>query len=108
MLQESLIDVAPTPILPRRERLDDRVAGVVKVAGRMLVGRRIATPDVAADQAETQMHPPCPGFQAVFATRGARRHWSDLVDVLATHGNPPLVKLTASLITAPDSAGPNC
>ena len=44
----NLIDIAPTPVFTWFVRLYDGVLGRVKVFGRMLVLRGIATTDVAA------------------------------------------------------------
>lgn len=54
---------------------------------RMLVRRTVATADMAANQTDPQVHPTCAYFEAILAALCARRHFLDLFDVFATHGN---------------------
>ena len=62
-----LIDVAPDPALGGLDRADERVSNVFEVFRRMLVFRRIATSDVAADQAHAQVDPAISHLYALFA-----------------------------------------
>jgi hypothetical protein len=65
--------------------------GVVKMLGGVLVLRRIAAPDVAANEAQAQMHPGVAHLQALLATVGVRLHVFDLVEMCAFgHDGVPL------------------
>ena len=64
----------------RFEGLHDGILRLVKVFGRMFVGRLIATTDVTTDQAQPQVHPPAAGLQALLAAIG--RSWADVLHVL--------------------------
>ncbi len=59
--------------------LDDRVLGGVKMFSRVFVLGRIAAADMAADQADAQMHPAITRIQAIFAALRAWRHLLYLV-----------------------------
>ena len=52
--------VTPAPVFAGLERPHDRMRRRVKVPRRMLVLRGVAAPDVAAGQADAQMHPRAP------------------------------------------------
>src|SRR5437016_5061949 len=88
------VDVAPAPVLTRLGGFHDGVAARVEVLRRMLVLGGIATADVAARQAEPEMHPLVPGLQAFFAALRVGRNRPDLRDVrtglLAHYFSPPL------------------
>lgn len=71
-LEKHLINVAPTPILTPLERLDDRVLGRMEVLGRVFILRTVATPNMAADHAEPEMHPVIADLQAFFTTSCTR------------------------------------
>ena len=51
-LEEQIVDVAVTPIVTRLQASDDRMLRPMEMLRRMLVRRLIATPNVAARQAE--------------------------------------------------------
>jgi hypothetical protein len=51
-LYRRLIHVTPAPVFALFKGLDDRVLGGMKMLGGMLVGRRIATADMAADETQ--------------------------------------------------------
>ena len=53
---------------------------LVKVLGRVFVGRLIATTDMTTDQAQPQVHPPAAGLKAFLAAIG--RAWADVLHVL--------------------------
>ena len=74
---------APAPGIVRKVALHDRVAGRLVVLGRMLDFLAVTAPDVAAGQADTQVHPIIPCLQTAFATLGTRRHVTNLVQVRA-------------------------
>src|SRR5271154_2237002 len=50
-----LVDIAPAPPFRRIIALDDRVTGSVEMFGRVLVGGIVATANVAATAADSQM-----------------------------------------------------
>src|SRR6478752_4768717 len=64
---EHLVHEAPEPGLARFMAADHRVQRVVEVLGRMPADRRIATPDVAAGQTQSQVHPSGALAQAIDA-----------------------------------------
>jgi hypothetical protein len=73
--QLHLIDVAPRPAFARLERRNDRMRHPMEMFGRVAARRAVATPDVAARQTETQMHPTRSGRQALFTSRRSGRNW---------------------------------
>jgi hypothetical protein len=78
-LHRQLVDVAPLPIFPRLETRDDRVLRPVKVGGRVLADRVVATTDVRAGVAESEVDPAHSGFQALLASLWGSR--SDVPDL---------------------------
>ena len=66
--QREVILKAPGPRLAGLERTDQWVTAVPSVSAGMTVGGVIATPDLAALQADTQMQPRVPRGQALLAT----------------------------------------
>ncbi len=66
-IQLDLIDITPAPILARLERFHDGVFGVMEMLGRVLILRRIAAANMAAFQAQAEMNPHVPAFQAFLA-----------------------------------------
>jgi hypothetical protein len=91
--EEDLIDIAPDPVLARFEGLDDGVVGGMKVLGGVLVFRRVAAADVAADKAEAEVDPAVARLEAILATVRARGDIVDLVEMGAglVHGGFPSV-----------------
>ena len=77
-IEHDLIDITPAPALRRIIAFDDGMAGGVEVFGRVAMGRLIATPDMPADPAKTEMHPARMNLQALLAAKCARRHLADL------------------------------
>jgi len=73
-IQEVLGRVVPEPVLAGLVTLDDRVAGIGRMATCVLGRRRITATDVAAARAATQVKPPASGGDAFRAARTARRH----------------------------------
>jgi hypothetical protein len=53
--------------------------GPVKMLGGVLVLGRITTSDVAANHAQSKMHPPIAHFQALFAALRVRLYILDLI-----------------------------
>lgn len=49
----------------------------VKVSSGVSIGRRVATADVTASQAETKVYPRAADSQTVLAAVGARTHFAD-------------------------------
>src|SRR5262245_49006854 len=69
--------VAEEPVLSRLKAADDRMAGSLRVRGRVLRRRGVATADVAALRAPPQVDPPA-GSVAFDAAGTARRNrWLD-------------------------------
>jgi hypothetical protein len=60
-----VVDVAPSPVLARLEGLDNWMAGLLVMGGRVTVGRRVAASDVPASQAEPQVYPAVPRRKAL-------------------------------------------
>ena len=60
-----VVDVAPSPVLARLEGLDNWMAGLLVMGGRVTVRRRVAASDVPAGQAEPQMYPAVPRRKAL-------------------------------------------
>jgi hypothetical protein len=88
-VQFQVVDVAPAPSLAGLERLHDRVLSAVEVLGGVFVFRRVAATDMAALQAQPQVHPAVTHLQTLFAALGVRRDLLDLVEMLAgLHGYP--------------------
>lgn len=89
-VQFQVVDVAPAPSLAGLERLHDRVLSAVEVLGGVFVFRRVAATDMAALQAQPQVHPAVTRLQTLFAALGVRSDLLDLVEMLAgLHGYPP-------------------
>jgi hypothetical protein len=80
-----LVNVAPTPILAWLKRLDDRVVCRVKMLCRVLVFRRVATPNMPAFKAESQVYPRISRFQAVLTAIRAGRDLLYLVKMCTLH-----------------------
>jgi hypothetical protein len=69
-LHDDLVYVAPDPILPRLEGLDERVLRGVEVLGSVLVLGVVAAADVAAGQALAQVNPAVSHLEALLASLG--------------------------------------
>jgi hypothetical protein len=83
--------IVPIPILTGLETANDRVAGRIRVRGRMLAERIIAAPYVAALRAPPQVEPPTPSFEALDATASAWRNlWINRTHVICTSATCPL------------------
>src|SRR5437879_3304091 len=72
-LHVDLIDVAPAPALPRLERGDDRMPGLLEMLGGVLVLRVVAASDVPARPAQAKMHPSVARCEAFLAAVGVER-----------------------------------
>src|SRR5207253_10499626 len=82
-LELDLVDVAPTPVFSRLERLHDGMAGGVVMLGGVPVRRGIAAADVATGQAEPQVYPGVPARQAFGTALRAGRDILDFTEVRA-------------------------
>src|SRR5690349_599871 len=72
-----VVDITPAPSLRRIVAFDDRVARRMEMRGGVAMRRIIATADVAAGAAETQVHPGTADLQAFLAPACARRDFLD-------------------------------
>ena len=75
------------PGFARFETRDNRMAGSVKMLSRMLIGRAVATADVAAHRATPQMQPPISGSEAFDASGSARRNLRIDSILIVLHGH---------------------
>src|SRR5262249_44049755 len=80
-IKENLITVAPATAFGWIVALNNRMAGAVKMRGRMTVGRGIAAADMPASPADPQMNPPAPDLQTFLAAACAWRHLPDRTNV---------------------------
>ena len=80
---EGFVHIAPAPGFSRFERLDNRVGGLVKVHGGVLVLGRIAAPYVATFEAEAQVHPGITHFQTFLTALAAGFDVVDFIQVRA-------------------------
>jgi hypothetical protein len=83
--------VTPTPMLGRIVPLNDRVRGGVKMLGRMPVRRVIATADVTAGPADTQVNPGRADLQTFLAASRTRSDVADRCKMRAGLGHATLV-----------------
>ena len=80
-LDHDIIDVAPGPILARLEGPHQRVTDEARVRRGVPIRGRIAATDVAAREAEAQVHPRGADAEAVLATLRRRPDPPDLIEV---------------------------
>src|SRR6266852_28673 len=83
LLHLHLIHVTPLPIFPRLNRLHDRMLRRMKMLGRVLILRRIATTHMPARKARPQVHPRISHLQAFLAAFGLRMHRPDFFHMRA-------------------------
>jgi hypothetical protein len=96
-LQKELIGVAPGPVFAPFVTADDRVPGTVEVVRCMLPGRAVATSDVAAGQAHTEVHPAAPRLKALRAPfRWMRLNGAELINVCTAGGHRILLIVARS------------
>src|ERR1700730_11468896 len=76
-VQTNFTDIAPSPPFRRIVAFDDGMAGLAKMLGGVTVWRAVAAADMAARQAEAQMHPRRTKFQTFLASERARRYVTD-------------------------------
>ena len=72
-LHHDLVDIAPAPIFARLEAPNDRVGCLMEMTRRMFAGRVVATADVPAGEAKTQVHPPTARLETFFTALGRSR-----------------------------------
>jgi hypothetical protein len=77
----NVIDIAPAPAFRRVVALDDGMAARFKVPTGVTVGRLIATTDVPALAAESQVYPARSDPQAFLATQHAGGDGPDVMGV---------------------------
>ena len=82
-VQLKLVWVAPAPVLSRFIGLDNGVLDGTKVLRCMIVDGTVATTDMTADHAQTQMDPGVAGLKTFLATAPGGHHGLDLSDVCA-------------------------
>jgi hypothetical protein len=75
----NFVDVTPSPVLRRIIAFNDRVSGGVEMLGGMPMGGVIATPDVTAGSADTQMKPGRTDLQTLLAASRARLDIADRI-----------------------------
>jgi hypothetical protein len=87
-IEEELVNITPTPVLPWLERLNDWVTGGMEMLGGMRILRIVTTAHMPAFQANTQMHPGVTHFQALLTAISARCDLTYLVKMttLFCHG----------------------
>ena len=79
LLHRDLIDVAPLPVFPWLEALDDGMLRAVEMGGRVFADRVVATTDVAASEAESEVDPAHSCLETRLAALGGP--WSDVPDL---------------------------
>ena len=82
-IEHHFVDVAPPPALGRIVAFDDRMAGGVKMLGRMPVRRLVATPDMSAGAAEPR--------------------WSQTSPVLRHSSQPSALGVTSRMVVQMDA-----
>jgi SNF family Na+-dependent transporter len=87
LLYVNLVHIAPAPVFPGFERLDDRMMNLVKVFCSVLVLRTVTTSNVTAREAETQMNPRISHFEAFFAAVAAGLHFFNFAEMRAFGGH---------------------
>ena len=87
LVREVLVHAWPVldlgQVLAGFEALDDRVLSTLKMLRRVLVRRVVATADVPARQAESQMHPLRASRQTLLAS--FRRAWGGVMSLIEMH-----------------------
>jgi len=91
-IENALVDEAPSPRLARLERAHHRMLGCVEVFRRMLVLRAVATTDVSAGEAQTQMNPGVAHREAFLATIGLGLDLTELAYVTAIRGHSRMLR----------------
>jgi hypothetical protein len=92
-VKKSFVDVAPTPLFGRIVAFDDRVRSGAKMLGGMPVGRVIATADMTAGPADTQVNPGRTALQALLAALRARCYVTNRIKMGAGLGHDPSLSL---------------
>jgi hypothetical protein len=71
-VNEYLIDIAPPPPFRRIIAFNNGVLGRMEMFCRVPVGRLVATANMPAGTADSQVHPVAAGLETLLATLGAR------------------------------------
>jgi hypothetical protein len=79
--EPELVDVAPTPFFAGLYGASERMLRRSEMPDRVLVLGRVATADVAAFHAHSELLPHVAQLHAVVATRPARFHVFNVIDV---------------------------
>ncbi|MCU1304189.1 MAG: hypothetical protein JWQ87_4473 [Candidatus Sulfotelmatobacter sp.] len=80
---DHFVDVAPDPLFSRLDGAHYRMRAGVKVFGGVLVLRRVAATDVAADHAQAEVDPAVAHFYALFADAGSGGLDLNVIEMLA-------------------------
>lgn len=83
LFEVDLVDVTPFPRFTGLEGLHDRVAGLMKMFGGMLVLRRIAAAHVTTLKADSQMYLGVARLQGLFAAFRGGLHVTNLAHMFA-------------------------
>jgi hypothetical protein len=83
VIDEGLVEITPTPPLRRIITFYDWMAGRMKMGGRVLARRLVATADVPTRTTASQMYPPTTRLQAFLAPLRARRAGLDEMKMVA-------------------------
>src|SRR5262249_32640982 len=84
-VEHQLVGKAPAPVFAGLERSHDRMLGVMKVLGRVLVLRRITAAHVPALHAQAKVHPSVVHLEALFAAVCAWADFANLTEMCAAH-----------------------
>lgn len=77
------INVAPAPLLSRLDGTHQRVAGIVKMFGRMFILGIITTSNITANQTQPQMHPSISHVETFLTDAGRRLENFNLIQMRA-------------------------
>jgi hypothetical protein len=77
------VDVAPDPVFAGLDGAHDGMGGLMKMFGGVLVLRRIAAADIAAQHAQAQVNPAISHLYALFADMRSGSFDFDLIQMLA-------------------------
>jgi hypothetical protein len=93
-----LVQVAPAPVLPWLDRLDDRMPCQVGVGGCVAIRRRVAAADQTTCRAHAEVHPPAPYCHARLAPVRIRDDRTDIPQMHTRHQLYPLCSCRAPLV----------
>jgi hypothetical protein len=93
-----LVQVAPAPVLPRLDRLHDRMPCQAGVGGCVAIRRRVAAADQTTCRAHAEVHPPAPHCHARLTPVGIRNDRTDVPQMYTRHHLYPLCSCRAPLV----------